>query len=225
MMVTASHLPPEWNGLKLFSRALGRGLNKKEVKDVMAAATRLAEEDPERDSAERAAGPAVSGFMGPYVEKLKATITAACFEGSGVAAEDETKPLAGLKICVDPGNGAGGWFATDVLEPLGADVSSSIHLEPDGTFPNHPANPEDDAHVAATSRAVKESGADVGVMLDTDVDRCGLIDGTRAPPEPVNRNRLVALCASVALEANGDAGAGVAPAARHCLTLGGSRLF
>jgi len=37
-------------------------------------------------------------------------------------------------------------------------------------------------------------------MLDTDVDRCGLIDGTRSPPEPVNRNRLVALAASIALE-------------------------
>ena len=45
--------------------------------------------------------------------------------------------------------------------------------------------------MAATIDAVA-GGADVGVMLDTDVDRCGLIDGRLSPPEPVNRNRLIA---------------------------------
>ena len=81
----------------------------------------------------------------------------------------------GLKVCVNAGNGAGGFFATQVLAPLGADVSSSINLEPDGAFPNHPANPED-KHVQATIDAVAASGADVGVMLDCDVDlrsHCG----------------------------------------------------
>ena len=43
-------------------------------------------------------------------------------------------------------------------------------------------------------------------MLDTDVDRCGLIDGMRSPPEPVHKNRLIALCARVALEAAGGRG-------------------
>ena len=87
-----------------------------------------------------------------------------------------------------------------MLAPLGADVSSSINVEPDGAFSNHPANPEDKKHVAATIDAVAASGADVRVMLDCDVDRCGLIDGTTPKPEPVNRNRLVALAAQVALE-------------------------
>ena len=67
-------------------------------------------------------------------------------------------------------------------------------------------NPEDGAHVAATVRAVGESGADVGVMLDTDVDRCGLIDGCTSPPQPVHKNRLIALCVLDALEANGGRG-------------------
>jgi phosphomannomutase len=130
--------------------------------------------------------------MDDYVEKLRQTI----IDTSGIA----TTPLKGLKVCVNAGNGAGGFFATSVLAPLGADVSSSINLEPDGAFPNHPANPEDKKHVAATIDAVAASGADVGVMLDCDVDRCGLIDGTTPKPEPVNRNRLVALAAQVALE-------------------------
>jgi phosphomannomutase len=42
-----------------------------------------------------------------------------------------------MKIAVDAGNGSGGFFATDVLAPLGADVSGSQFLDPDGTFPNH----------------------------------------------------------------------------------------
>ena len=188
-MVTASHLPKEWNGLKLFSAKEQRGLNKKEVKEVLGLAADLADmmEPVSSDVAS-----AEAGFMDDYVEKLRQTI----IDTSGISAT----PLKGLKVCVNAGNGAGGFFATQVLAPLGADVSSSINLKPDGAFPNHPANPEDKKHVAATIDAVAASGADVGVMLDCDVDRCGLIDGTTSKPEPVNRNRLVALAAQVALE-------------------------
>ena len=196
VMVTASHLPAEWNGLKFFARSLGRGLNKKEVKEVMALAVELGEARPPLEP--KAVGGA-DGFMVPYVEKLKGAVRAA-------AGGDDATPLAGMKICVNPGSGAGGFFASEVLAPLGADVSVSINLAPDGNFPAHLPNPEDKAHVAATIDAVAASGADVGVMLDTDVDRCGLIDGCLSPPEPVNRNRLIALCAMDALEAAGGAG-------------------
>ena len=71
-------------------------------------------------------------------------------------------PLAGFKIVVNPGNGGGGFMATQVLGLLGADVSASIYLEPDGHFPHHTPNPEDKGAVAATRRAVLESGADLG---------------------------------------------------------------
>jgi phosphomannomutase len=57
-----------------------------------------------------------------------------------VACGDE--PLAGLKISVDAGNGAGGFYAEKVLAPLGADISGSQFLVPDGMFPNHIPNPE-----------------------------------------------------------------------------------
>ena len=52
------------------------------------------------------------------------------------------KPLAGFKVVVDAGNGAGGFYVQKVLEPLGADTSGSQFLEPDGSFPNHIPNPE-----------------------------------------------------------------------------------
>lgn len=58
-----------------------------------------------------------------------------------------------------------------VLGPLGADVSASFNLEPDGTFPNHIPNPEDPTAVQSTIAQVLTSGADLGIILDTDVDR------------------------------------------------------
>ena len=196
-MVTASHLPAEYNGLKLFSRALGRGLNKREVAEVMSLAVEMGAGGTSPDEA--AAVRKLDGFMTPYLEKLRAAVREA-------ARDDGARPLEGMRICVNPGNGAGGVFATDVLAPLGADVSASVNLEPDGSFPAHMPNPEDKAHVAATVGAVADSGADLGVMLDTDVDRCGLIDGCVSPPGEVNRNRLIALCAREALEAAGGGG-------------------
>ena len=59
-----------------------------------------------------------------------------------------------------------------MLAPLGADTRGSQFLDPDGTFPNHVPNPEHPSAMAAGSAAVKASGADLGIVFDTDVDRC-----------------------------------------------------
>ena len=61
---------------------------------------------------------------------------------SEVGASEEEQPLKGIHFVVDASNGAGGFFASQVLEPLGADITGSIFLNPDGTFPNHVPNPE-----------------------------------------------------------------------------------
>ncbi len=75
------------------------------------------------------------------------------------------KPLEGMKIVVDAGNGAGGFFVEKVLKPLGADTAGSQFLEPDGTFPNHIPNPEDKDAAASISKAVLDAKADLGVIL------------------------------------------------------------
>ena len=103
-----------------------------------------------------------------------------------------------MKILVDAGNGAGGFFATSVLEPLGADTTGSQFLDPDGTFPNHVPNPEDPAAMSATIDAVLANNADLGVVFDTDVDRSGIVD---AQGRAVNKNKLIALMAAVTLRA------------------------
>lgn len=92
-------------------------------------------------------------FMPIYAAHLRAMIKQA------IDAKDNfDRPLEGFKIVVDAGNGAGGFFATDVLAELGADVSPSQFLEPDGMFPNHMPNPEDQGAADSVSRAVLESG-------------------------------------------------------------------
>lgn len=116
-----------------------------------------------------------------------------------VNAEDYEHPLKGFKIVVDAGNGAGGFYADKVLSVLGADTTGSRYLEPDGMFPNHVPNPEAKEAMDSICEAVRESGADLGVIFDTDVDRGGAVD---SKGNEINRNRLVAVAAAIALEGN-----------------------
>ena len=89
-------------------------------------------------------------FMKDYAADLRKMIIAG-LPGGG------DKPLSGLKIVVDAGNGVGGFYAYDVLEPLGADISGSQFLEPDGYFPNHTPNPENaDAIKASAKRLLRQ---------------------------------------------------------------------
>ena len=104
------------------------------------------------------------------------------------------KPLSGMHIVVDAGNGAGGFFAGRILTPLGADTTGSQFLDPDGHFPNHIPNPEDPAAMRAIKEAVIENDADLGLIFDTDVDRMSAVlsDGT-----DVSRNALIAMMAAI----------------------------
>jgi phosphomannomutase len=111
--------------------------------------------------------------------------------------ENYNAPLDGLKIIVDAGNGAGGFFAHKVLLPLGADITGSQFLEPDGRFPNHVPNPEDPEAMDSICGAVIREKADLGIIFDTDVDRAALVD---AGGKALNRNSLIALISSVILE-------------------------
>ena len=75
-------------------------------------------------------------------------------------------------------------------------VAGSQFLDPDGWFPNHVPNPEDKTAMAAGVHAVQQSGSDLGVVLDTDVDRSAVVarDG-----QPINSNRYIALMSLITL--------------------------
>lgn len=179
VMVTASHLPYNRNGYKFFTP--DGGVEASDIKDMIA----LAESD---EHTGLPAGSVEKGeFMSVYSKRLADMIRTAC--GSD-------KPLEGLKIVVDAGNGAGGFYAEKVLVPLGANIAGSRYLEPDGSFPNHIPNPENKEAMASITEAVKESGADLGIIFDTDVDRAGAVlsDGSE-----LNRNRLIAMLSAMLL--------------------------
>lgn len=179
VMVTASHLPYNRNGYKFFTP--DGGVEASDIKEMIAFA-----ESDERSGL--TAGTIEKGeFMSVYSKRLADMIRNAC--GS-------ERPLEGLKIVVDAGNGAGGFYAEKVLLPLGADINGSRYLEPDGSFPNHIPNPENKEAMASITEAVKETSADLGVIFDTDVDRAGAVlpDGSE-----LNRNRLIAMLSAMLL--------------------------
>jgi phosphomannomutase len=121
--------------------------------------------------------------MPSYEEFLRNTILHECGSASkSSTASLTTLPLSGLRIVLNAGNGSG-YFFNKILKDLGADVSNSIHLTPDGTFPaSGVPNPEYSAMIDETKSVCEECEADIGIMLDTDADRCGFIvprsDGT-----------------------------------------------
>lgn len=184
IMLTASHLPFNRNGLKFFT-AQG-GLNKPDIKAILT----FAEEN--NFSAAAAKGTLEErDFISVYSEGLVQQI-----RKSVNHAEHYEQPLKGLKIIVDAGNGAGGFYASKVLEPLGADTTGSQYLDPDGTFPNHIPNPENAEAMAAIRQAVLWHRADFGIIFDTDVDRSAAVD---SQGNELNRNRLIALMSAVVL--------------------------
>ena len=95
---------------------------------------------------------------------------------------------------MDAGNGAGGFYATKILEALGADVSASQFLEPDGRFPNHAPNPENKGAMESICRKVIQAGADLGLIFDTDVDRSSAVD---SKGKEISRNGIVAMAAAL----------------------------
>ncbi len=107
-------------------------------------------------------------------------------------------PLLGLHVVVDAGNGAGGFYA-EMLQSLGAWVEGSQFLEPDGMFPNHIPNPENEQAMQSISKAVLQYGADVGVIFDADCDRAAIVDQTG---KEINRNRLIAMISAILLDAD-----------------------
>ena len=184
IMLTASHLPFNRNGFKFFTA--DGGLNKPDIKEIL----RLAEEN-DFETAEQKGEIEERDFISVYADGLVQQIRRA------VDSRDRyEQPLKGLRVVVDAGNGAGGFYASKVLEPLGADTTGSQFLEPDGRFPNHVPNPEDETAMAAICSAVRENEADFGIIFDTDVDRSAAVD---PQGRELNRNKLIALVSAVVL--------------------------
>lgn len=183
IMITASHLPYYYNGIKIFSKA--GGTEKSDIQEILTYAQELYEQG---DFMESQGSLREMDLIGDYSTILVKNI----IKKTGMS-----KPLEGMNIIVDAGNGAGGFFANKVLANLGANTKGSQFLEPDGMFPNHAPNPENKEAMESISQAVLRQGADLGIIFDTDVDRSAIVadDGME-----INRNNLIAVISSIILE-------------------------
>ena len=184
--ITASHHPYYRNGLKFFTR--NGGLEAEDITAILEYA-----QNNQRPPFSDEGDISVTDYMTTYANNIREMI-----KEEINSKEDYHHPLKGFKVVVDAGNGVGGFYAT-VLESLGANVEGSQCLEPNGMFPCHAPNPEDAKAMEFICNAVKKYHADLGIIFDTDVDRGGAVD---SGGREINRNRLVALAASIAVDNN-----------------------
>ncbi|MGY3765490.1 phosphomannomutase/phosphoglucomutase [Vagococcus vulneris] len=178
IMITASHLPYYYNGIKLFSKSGGA-----EHEDIEFILTHTDQS-------------LVGGDKGQVIKKAilpeySADLVSRIRKDTGL-----DKPLEGFHIVLDAGNGAGGFFDEHVLQPLGAITTGSQFLNPDGNFPNHMPNPDNKEAMASIREAVLNNQADLGIIFDTDVDRAAVVDETGMI---INRNNLIAVLAKIVL--------------------------
>jgi phosphomannomutase len=154
-MVTASHNPPQYNGIKLCragARPVGIETGLKDIKDL----------------AERSGLPAA---IRGSVTRLDLLPGYADFVRKLV----DISTIRPLTVAVDAGNGMAGHTVPKVFDGLPITLIP-LYFELDGTFPNHEANPIEPANVRDLQRAVIEHRADIGLAFDGDADRCFVVD-------------------------------------------------
>src|SRR6201997_4303936 len=178
IMVTASHNPPDYNGMK-FVREGARPISADTGLQDMRALIEGKRLPP------NAAKPGVErplDIRGRYLDHLLSYV--------------EPAKLRKLKVVVNAGNGGAG-LIIDQLEPRLPFEFVKMNNKPDGTFPNGVPNPMLEENRAPTAELVRRSGADVGIAWDGDYDRCFFFDETG---QFIEGYYLVGLLAEVCLK-------------------------
>ncbi len=151
IQITGSHNPPEDNGFKILrGKSTIHGAEIQQLRALVEGGDFVRGESPE---------PVVHDLDPAYIEMVK------------------SRTILGprrMKVVVDAGNGVGG-IAVPVLRALGFDVTP-LYCEPDGRFPHHHPDPTVEENVADLKKKVAEVGAEVGIALDGDADRLGVVD-------------------------------------------------
>lgn len=160
LIVTASHNPSEYNGLKMtFNK---KSLNEEQIKEVK----KLTIELNEKSSGYRQA---ISGFCHEY--NIISNYQNKIYDMFGPIGKYGDKKI---KVVVDSANATGGIVAPQLYRDLGCEVVE-LFSEPDGTFPNHHPNPSDIKTLDTIKKTVVEAKADLGIAFDGDSDRIGAI--------------------------------------------------
>ncbi|MCD4651653.1 MAG: phosphomannomutase/phosphoglucomutase [Candidatus Cloacimonetes bacterium] len=151
VMITGSHNPPEYNGFKLNVGLMSiYGEQIQDVRKIIEAKDFISGEGSEE---------AVPGMIQIYQDYVVANI----------------KLARSVKVIIDAGNGAGGPILPDILRRIGCDVTE-LYCELDGTFPNHHPDPTVMEYIQDLIWEVRNTDAELGLGLDGDADRIGVID-------------------------------------------------
>ncbi|MEL6430609.1 MAG: phosphomannomutase/phosphoglucomutase [Planctomycetota bacterium] len=157
LCVTASHNGGEYNGMKL----CGRGATPISKVNGIGEIEEMCAADYPGATGERGALEE-RDLIGPYAEHV-------------TSFADVERPV---KLCIDAANGMAGHTLPHILPKLDGVTVDTLFMEPDGTFPNHEANPIKEENLDDVRRLVQEKGADLGVGFDGDADRCCFVDET-----------------------------------------------
>ncbi len=156
LIVTASHNPPEYNGLKMTCKRAS--LKEEEIREVKEITERVI--NGEIKNEEEKGKVYEYNMVEKYIEKQK---------------EMFGTEIKGVKIVTDCANAAAGVVAPQMLKECGYEVVE-LYTEPDGHFPNHHPNPSIESTLDDLKKKVKETQADAGIAFDGDADRIGVID-------------------------------------------------
>lgn len=149
-MITASHNPPEYNGFKLMSGL--ESIHSHGLQDIRKIVESRAYTHGQGTLTQ-------ADMISPYMTMLQEKITL----------------KKTIRIGIDAGNGTGGITALPVLRGLGCEVHD-IYCDPDGTFPNHEADPTQKKNMTDLVALVKKNNLDLGIGYDGDADRIGVVD-------------------------------------------------
>jgi phosphomannomutase / phosphoglucomutase len=150
-MITGSHNPPEYNGLKVGEgKTTLHGEGIQELLRIIQAGRFASGSGSTR----------AHDIVTPYRKHVR---------------ESLRMGQRRLKVVVDAGNGTGGVVAVPLFESLGVEVVP-LYIEMDGRFPNHHPDPTVEENLADLKRKVREVKADVGIAYDGDADRVGAVD-------------------------------------------------
>ena len=159
IMITASHMPGKYNGMKFLRLSdgvlapIGKGLGMEELE-------KMANNLPESSDSETGQVQQIDIWQ-DYVSFVRGFV--------------DTKKIGPLKVVMDAGNGMGGVVAEKLYKGLNLDITP-LYFEPDGNFPNHDPNPILEENRRDIVAKVKGVGANLGVAWDADCDRCYFID-------------------------------------------------
>ncbi|GIU92194.1 MAG: phosphomannomutase/phosphoglucomutase [Acidimicrobiia bacterium] len=169
--ITASHNPPEYNGIKLCragAAPVGADTGLAEIKRMVIEGVARG---PGGGRVER-----IDPIPG-YVDHLLSVV--------------DPEAIEPLLVAVDGGNGMAGVVVPTVFERIPARLAG-LYLEPDGTFPNHPADPLQPENLTDLVRLVRARSADLGVAFDGDADRAFFIDDQGEPLSGSTTTALIA---------------------------------